>query len=145
MSTQTDAGPTIIRAGSGPTVVFFHAANGVTEMDPTVSALAGQFSVVAPLAPGFRDLDEITAGLQPSELVILAARPSVGKTAFSLCLVRNILTETKEAVFFDRVRAQAYALDALAKSFRDDLSRAGIPLPSAVAALIAAESWRSLA
>jgi replicative DNA helicase len=41
---------------------------------------------------GFLDLDEITAGLHNSELIILAARPSVGKTALSLNIVRNIIT-----------------------------------------------------
>jgi replicative DNA helicase len=52
------------------------------------------------LSTGFADLDEITAGLHDGELVIIAARPSVGKTAFSLGLVRNIITEEKEAVFY---------------------------------------------
>jgi replicative DNA helicase len=46
---------------------------------------------ISGLSTGFRDLDEITAGLQDSELVIIAARPSVGKTAFSLGLVRNVI------------------------------------------------------
>jgi replicative DNA helicase len=43
---------------------------------------------------GYVDLDNITAGLQNSELVIIAARPSVGKTAFALNVVRNIVTES---------------------------------------------------
>lgn len=52
------------------------------------------------LPTGFADLDELTAGLQRSELIIIAARPSVGKTAFSLSLVRNIIVNEKEPVFF---------------------------------------------
>jgi replicative DNA helicase len=52
------------------------------------------------LATGFADLDEITAGLQNSELIILAARPSVGKTAFSLNITRHIVVEEKQPVFF---------------------------------------------
>jgi replicative DNA helicase len=43
------------------------------------------------LPTGYLDLDEITAGLHNSELVILAARPSVGKTAMALNVVRNII------------------------------------------------------
>lgn len=39
---------------------------------------------------GFRDLDNILAGLQPSDLFILAARPSMGKTAFALNLAHNV-------------------------------------------------------
>jgi replicative DNA helicase len=52
------------------------------------------------LSTGFTDLNEITAGLQKSELIIIAARPSVGKTAFSLNLTRNIIVGEKEPVFF---------------------------------------------
>lgn len=40
---------------------------------------------------GFRDLDANTGGLQPSDLVIVAARPSMGKTAFAMNLVENAL------------------------------------------------------
>jgi replicative DNA helicase len=54
----------------------------------------------AGLATGFADLDEITAGLHESELVIVAARPSVGKTSFALNLVRNIVIDGRQAVFF---------------------------------------------
>jgi len=38
---------------------------------------------------GFRDLDQLTGGLQRSDLVIVAARPSVGKTAFAMCMAAN--------------------------------------------------------
>lgn len=39
---------------------------------------------------GFRDLDALLSGLQPSDLVILAARPSMGKTAFALNIAQNV-------------------------------------------------------
>jgi replicative DNA helicase len=39
---------------------------------------------------GFRDLDRMTSGLQPSDLVILAARPSMGKTAFVLNIAQHV-------------------------------------------------------
>src|SRR6516225_1153402 len=55
---------------------------------------------ISGLATGFVDLDEKTAGLQNSELVIVAARPSVGKTAFALNLARHISVEEKQPVFF---------------------------------------------
>jgi replicative DNA helicase len=45
----------------------------------------------AGLPTGYLDIDELTAGLHNSELVILAARPSVGKTAMSLNIVRNVV------------------------------------------------------
>jgi replicative DNA helicase len=47
---------------------------------------------------GYRDLDNILAGLQPSDLFILAARPSMGKTAFVLNLAHKISTIAKETV-----------------------------------------------
>jgi replicative DNA helicase len=47
---------------------------------------------------GFRDMDEILAGLQRSDLFILAARPSMGKTAFSLNLAHNVAVQAKESV-----------------------------------------------
>lgn len=52
---------------------------------------------ISGMPSGYIDLDNITAGLQNSELVIIAARPSVGKTAFALNMVRNIVTETTDA------------------------------------------------
>ncbi|WP_020474058.1 replicative DNA helicase [Zavarzinella formosa] len=57
-------------------------------------------NAISGLATGFIDLDQITAGLQNSELIILAARPSIGKTAFSLNIVRHIVVEEQQAVFF---------------------------------------------
>ncbi len=47
---------------------------------------------------GFRDLDNILAGLQRSDLFILAARPSMGKTAVVLNLARNIATKAEQPV-----------------------------------------------
>ena len=47
---------------------------------------------------GFRDLDEITGGLQQSDLIILAARPSVGKTSFVLSLAYNVATRNQRTV-----------------------------------------------
>jgi replicative DNA helicase len=59
----------------------------------------GQMSISG-LPTGFHDLDNITAGLQNSELVVIAARPSVGKTAFALNLVRHIAVEEEHPAFF---------------------------------------------
>jgi replicative DNA helicase len=55
---------------------------------------------ISGLPTGFHDLDNITAGLQNSELVIIAARPSVGKTAFALNLVRHVSVEEGYPAFF---------------------------------------------
>jgi len=55
---------------------------------------------VSGIPTGYVDLDNITAGLQNNELIIIAARPSVGKTAFALNITRHIIVEEKIPVFF---------------------------------------------
>jgi replicative DNA helicase len=55
---------------------------------------------ISGIPTGFVDLDEKTAGLQNSELVIIAARPSVGKTAFALSIMRHMIVDVGEPVFF---------------------------------------------
>ena len=47
---------------------------------------------------GFKELDSLTAGLQPSSLNVLAARPSMGKTAFALTIAQNVALREKRAV-----------------------------------------------
>lgn len=50
------------------------------------------------LASGFRELDNITSGWQNSDLIILAARPAMGKTAFALSMAKNIAVNNEQAV-----------------------------------------------
>ena len=58
-------------------------------------------SSITGLDTGYADLNAITSGFQPGDLVIMAARPSVGKTALALCLARNaaVLNDRAVAVF----------------------------------------------
>jgi replicative DNA helicase len=55
---------------------------------------------ISGIATGFTDIDDLTAGLQNSELIIIAARPSVGKTAFSLNIARHVVVEEKLPALF---------------------------------------------
>lgn len=50
------------------------------------------------LPTGYRDLDRITSGFQPNDFIIIAARPSVGKTAFALNIAQNVAINTEENV-----------------------------------------------
>ncbi|WP_438962116.1 replicative DNA helicase [Nonlabens sp.] len=49
---------------------------------------------------GFTDLDRLTSGWQPSDLIIIAARPGMGKTAFTLSMARNIAVGSNIPVAF---------------------------------------------
>jgi replicative DNA helicase len=57
-------------------------------------------TAVSGLSTGYLDLDEKTAGLQNSELIILAARPSAGKTSMALNITRNIVVDEEQPAFF---------------------------------------------
>jgi len=57
-------------------------------------------NAISGIATGFVDLDQLTAGFQNSELIIIAARPSVGKTAFALNIARHAVVEERLPVFF---------------------------------------------
>jgi len=72
---------------------------------------------------GYRDLDNMTAGLQRSDLIILAARPAMGKTTLVTNLAYNVATIAKQSVLFfslemskeqlvDRMLADASGVDA---------------------------------
>ncbi|KIL76787.1 replicative DNA helicase [Bacillus badius] len=53
---------------------------------------------VTGIPTGFAELDRMTAGFQRNDLIIVAARPSVGKTAFALNIAQNVATKTDENV-----------------------------------------------
>lgn len=55
-----------------------------------IEAASRQKGVVTGIATGFLDLDYRTAGLQPSDLILIAARPSMGKTAFALNIAQYV-------------------------------------------------------
>jgi replicative DNA helicase len=74
------------------------------------------------LATGYAGLDNETAGLQPSELVILAARPSMGKTALALNMAENIALRQREpvAIFSLEMSKESLLLRLLASHARVD-------------------------
>lgn len=59
---------------------------------------------------GFTKVDEITAGWQPTDLIIVAARPAMGKTAFTLTMARNIAINSKIPVAFFSLEMSAIQL-----------------------------------
>ena len=79
------------------------------------------------IATGFTDLDEKTAGLQRGDLIVIAGRPSMGKTAFVMNLAQNAAIRDVEknvvAVFSLEMSAQQIGMRLLAAESRVDMSK----------------------
>src|SRR5579872_3159401 len=85
----------------------------------TIEKLHARKELVTGVPTGFTDLDEMTSGFQPSDLVIVAARPSMGKTSLVLNMAQHVGTKTgrtvgvfslemsKEQLFLRMLTAQA--------------------------------------
>ena len=69
---------------------FAHIGPLLTESFERITKLYEAGVDVTGVPSGFRDLDRLTSGLQPGNLVILAARPSMGKSALALCMAANL-------------------------------------------------------
>jgi replicative DNA helicase len=82
-------------------------------------------SAVSGVDTGFSDLNDLTSGLQAGDLVILAARPSVGKTALALGMARNAAVETGAgvAIFSLEMSKQQVAQRLLCLETRVDLHK----------------------
>ncbi len=82
---------TIFQISQGRTTQgYVHLKDVLVETMEKLEYLASHKGNVVGLSSGFSDLDSITSGFQPSDLIILAARPSVGKTSLGLNIARNI-------------------------------------------------------
>lgn len=77
---------------------FRHIKDVLVETYDNIELLHTRQGDVTGIPSGFTDLDKMTAGFQRNDLVILAARPSVGKTAFALNVAQNVATKTGENV-----------------------------------------------
>lgn len=64
----------------------------------TVEQLFKRKELITGVPTGYHELDKMTAGLQPSDLIILAARPSMGKTSFAMNIAQNAAIESKIGV-----------------------------------------------
>mgnify|MGYP002039448788 CR=1 FL=1 len=95
-----------------------------------IQKVADSDSSVTGLGTGFRDLDRLTQGLQSGDLIIVAARPAMGKTSFVLNIAANaaILHGARVAVFSLEMPAEQLATRMLAMEAQLDVSnlRGGI-------------------
>ncbi|PYX13424.1 MAG: replicative DNA helicase, partial [Acidobacteria bacterium] len=94
----------------------------VKESFGSVDALLQRGQRITGLATHYTDLDEITSGLQRSDLIIIAARPSMGKTAFAMNIAENaaILDQKTVGIFSLEMSREALLLRLLCSRARVD-------------------------
>jgi len=94
----------------------------VKESFGSVDALLQRGQRITGLATHYNDLDEMTSGLQPADLVIIAARPSMGKTALAMNMAENaaIIDQKVVAMFSLEMSREALLLRLLCSTARVD-------------------------
>jgi len=70
----------------------------LTKTQADLELLAANKNPITGIASGFYDLDKVTAGFHPTQLVIIAARPGMGKTAIAVNMVSNMAIHSKKTV-----------------------------------------------
>ena len=103
--------------------------------------LAGRKDVITGIPTGYSRLDKITAGLQPSDLIVVAARPSMGKTAFALCMALRAAESQRNAsvaIFSLEMSKEQLVQRMLAVRGKVDLSKMRRP------SLLTDEDWYNL-
>ena len=88
----------------------------------TIEYLYDKKSAITGVASGFTQLDELTSGFQRGDLIVIGGRPSMGKTAFSLDIARQVGVELKEpvAIFSLEMSKEQLALRMLCSEARVD-------------------------
>lgn len=100
-------------------------AHPLKELVPRAISVIEEFhkrgGAVSGLATGFSDLDNITGGLHPGEMIVIAARPSVGKTSLAMNIAEHVAVDQKQPV-------GVFSLEMTAESLvmRMLCSRAGV-------------------
>lgn len=89
---------------------FLTIAEVLTSAMETIDRLSQNNEDITGLPTGYQALDKMTAGLHSEELIIIAARPAVGKTAFALNIAQNIGTKTDKSVAIFNLEMSAESL-----------------------------------
>ncbi len=106
--------------GTGPQPIRTLLAQTVNRIE----ALYGSTDALTGLSTGFDKLDEMTSGLQKGDLVIVAARPSMGKTTFAMNLVENVLMGGAPVLVFSmEMPADSLVMRSLSSLGRIDQNR----------------------
>ena len=97
----------------------------LTRATDRIEELSSRNESITGAPSGFSDFDALTAGLQPGDLVIVAGRPSMGKTAFALNIAENValLTSRPVLVFSLEMQSELLAIRMLSSLGRIDQGR----------------------
>jgi replicative DNA helicase len=104
---QSDSGPVEIKS------IMASATQKLEQLSKSKGGVTG-------LPTGFKDLDQMTAGLQPGDLVVIAGRPSMGKTAFSMNIAEHAAIANNKPVLIFSLEMPS---DALALRMLSSLGR----------------------
>ena len=104
---------------------FIQVKEVLSRVVDRIDTLFEQDSPITGLATGFNDFDEQTSGMQPADLVIVAGRPSMGKTTFAMNLAEHAAIKSKVpvAVFSMEMPADALAMRMLSSLGQIDQHR----------------------
>ncbi|MDX1749683.1 MAG: replicative DNA helicase [Methylophaga sp.] len=104
---------------------FIQVKDVLSKVVDKIDTLFEQDSGITGLPTGFIDFDDQTSGLQPADLVIIAGRPSMGKTTFAMNIAENAAIHSKQpvAVFSMEMPADSLAMRMLSSLGRIDQHR----------------------
>ena len=104
---------------------FVQVKEVLSKVVDRIDTLFEQDSAITGLSTGFTDFDEQTSGLQAADLVVVAGRPSMGKTTFAMNLAENAAIKSKEpvAVFSMEMPSDALAMRMLSSLGQMDQNR----------------------
>ncbi len=104
---------------------FYHLKDIIKSSFKTIEKLYEKRQLITGVPTGFHKLDELTSGLQPAELIIIAGRPSMGKTALALNISQNAAVEgvVPTAIFSLEMAKEQLALRMLCSQAKVDAHR----------------------
>lgn len=89
---------------------FVRVQDLLTETYKNIESLAERKELVTGIPTGFVDLDRMTSGLQPADIIIVAARPGLGKTSFGLNIAQYAATQKDKVIGFFSLEMAAQQL-----------------------------------
>lgn len=119
---------------------FVDVRQGLITVVDTIEKHFESGEPVTGITTGLHDLDQMTAGLQPADLVIVAGRPSMGKTGFGMGLVRAVLDKYEDG------HVQVYSLEMTAEQilFRLVSQSSHLPMQNLMQGKLGDDDWSRL-